>query len=211
MTSNNFKPAGKTAAFARSVILCLLLVAVTLAVYWPVMRCDFVNYDDPDYFTSNTHVLAGLTPGNVAWAFTTGHTSNWHPLTWLSLMLDVELFGPGPAGSAPHQPVVSSGQHGAAFSVAPATDRRRLAERVGGGAVCPASVARGIGGVDCGAQGCFEHVFRAAGVDCSMRAMRRSGRKSRNENRLQSRNHRLSTLDSRPLTIHWRFCFSRWA
>jgi Flp pilus assembly protein TadD len=100
MTSNNFKPAGKTAAFARSAILCLLLVGVTLAVYWPVMRCDFVNYDDPDYFTSNTHVLTGLTRGNVAWAFTTGFTSNWHPLTWLSLMLDVNVFGPGPAG--PH-------------------------------------------------------------------------------------------------------------
>jgi protein O-mannosyl-transferase len=100
MTPENFKPAGKTNVFARPVVLCLLLAAVTLAVYWPVTRCDFVNYDDPDYFTSNPHVLAGLTPGNVAWAFTTGHTGNWHPLTWLSLMLDVDLFGQGPAG--PH-------------------------------------------------------------------------------------------------------------
>ena len=53
MTSENFKSAGKTGVFAQPVVLCLLLVAVTLAVYWPVMRCDFVNYDDPDYFTSN--------------------------------------------------------------------------------------------------------------------------------------------------------------
>ncbi len=80
--------------------ICLLLVVVTLAVYWPVMRCGFVNYDDPDYFTSNTRVLAGLTPGNIAWAFTTGRTGYWHPLTWLSLMLDAELFGKGPFG--PH-------------------------------------------------------------------------------------------------------------
>jgi len=87
-------------ALACPVSLCLLLVAVTLAVYWPVVRCDFVNYDDPVYFTSNTRVLAGLTPVNVAWAFTTGHASNWHPLTWLSLMLDAQLFGRGPAG--PH-------------------------------------------------------------------------------------------------------------
>jgi Flp pilus assembly protein TadD len=100
MTSDNLKNAGKPSRFTHPAVLCLLLVAVTLAVYWPVTRCDFVDYDDPDYFTSNPRVLAGLTPGNVAWAFATGHTCNWHPLTWLSLMLDVDLSGPGPAG--PH-------------------------------------------------------------------------------------------------------------
>ncbi|MGA2243203.1 MAG: tetratricopeptide repeat protein [Verrucomicrobiota bacterium] len=88
-----------TRTLANPVCLCLLLAAMTLAVYWPVIHCDFVNYDDTDYFTSNTHVLAGLTPGNIAWAFTTWDTSNWHPLTWLSLMLDVDLFGQGPTGS----------------------------------------------------------------------------------------------------------------
>jgi tetratricopeptide (TPR) repeat protein len=87
-------------AFSRPGFLCLLLVAATLVVFWPVTRCDFVNYDDPDYFTSNSHVLSGLTSANVAWAFTTGHASNWHPLTWLSLMLDAELSGKNPAG--PH-------------------------------------------------------------------------------------------------------------
>ena len=87
-------------ALSNPVCLCLLLVAVTLAVYWPVTRYDFVNYDDPDYFSSNTHVQAGLTSDNVVWAFCTGYASNWHPLTWLSLMLDRELSGPGPAG--PH-------------------------------------------------------------------------------------------------------------
>jgi protein O-mannosyl-transferase len=78
----------------------ILLVAVTFLVFWPVTRAEFLNYDDPDYFTSNPHVLGGLTGGNIAWAFTTGHAGNWHPLTWLSLMLDVECFGKGPAG--PH-------------------------------------------------------------------------------------------------------------
>jgi Flp pilus assembly protein TadD len=100
MTSENFKPVGKTNVFAHPAVLCLLLVAVTLVVYWPVTRYDFVNYDDPDYFSSNTHVQAGLTSDNVVWAFCTGYASNWHPLTWLSLMLDRELSGPGPAG--PH-------------------------------------------------------------------------------------------------------------
>ena len=92
--------ASKFRNLSNPVVLCLLLVAVTLAVYWPVTSHDFVNYDDPEYFTSNTHVLTGLTPGNIAWAFTTGQAGNWHPLTWLSLMLDVALFGKGPAG--PH-------------------------------------------------------------------------------------------------------------
>jgi Flp pilus assembly protein TadD len=78
----------------------LLLAAVTLVVWWPVVHCDFLNYDDPDYFTNNSHVQGGLTRANVVWAFMTGHASNWHPLTWLSLMLDSQLFGKGPAG--PH-------------------------------------------------------------------------------------------------------------
>ncbi len=91
---------GKLRAIAKPVFICLLLAAGTLAVFWPVTGCDFVNFDDPDYFSSNVHVRAGLTWNGVAWAFRTVHASNWHPLTWLSLMLDAELFGKGPAG--PH-------------------------------------------------------------------------------------------------------------
>ena len=87
-------------AWSRPFFPCLLLAAMTLLVFWPVTRCDFINYDDPDYFTANPHVLSGLTSGGVHWAFTTGHASNWHPLTWLSLMLDVEWSGKNPAG--PH-------------------------------------------------------------------------------------------------------------
>ncbi len=79
--------------------ICMLLVAVTLAVYWPVLRFDFVNFDDPYYVESNVHVQTGLTLPTVAWAFSTKQTANWHPLTWLSLMLDVNLFGRGASGS----------------------------------------------------------------------------------------------------------------
>jgi Flp pilus assembly protein TadD len=86
--------------FASPMLIGGLLAAVTLIVFWPVTRCDFLNYDDPDYFTANHHVLSGLTPASFVWAFTTGHASNWHPLTWLSLMLDAQIFGKNPFG--PH-------------------------------------------------------------------------------------------------------------
>ena len=87
--------------FSRPVFFCLLLFATTLLIYWPATRCDFLNLDDSAYFTANPHVLSGLTRDNVIYAFTTGDTGNWHPLTWLSLMLDAGIFGPdNPAG--PH-------------------------------------------------------------------------------------------------------------
>ena len=79
--------------FSKPSLFCLLLIATTLFVFWPATRCDFLNYDDPDYFTSNPNVLSGLTSHNFIWAFTTGHAGNWHPLTWISLMLDAQVFG----------------------------------------------------------------------------------------------------------------------
>ena len=76
--------------------VCLLLALVTLDVYWPVTRHAFTNYDDPDYVSENSKVQSGLTLDGVKWAFTTGYAGNWHPLTWLSHMLDWQLFGPNP-------------------------------------------------------------------------------------------------------------------
>jgi Flp pilus assembly protein TadD len=80
--------------------VCVLLVVVVFLVFGQTLRYDFVNYDDDQYFYSNPHVKAGLTWSGVTWAFQTGYASNWHPLTWLSLMLDAQLFGTGAAG--PH-------------------------------------------------------------------------------------------------------------
>ena len=83
------------------VILCLLLAMVTLALYWPATSFEFINYDDTDYFVKNSHIQNGLGWNGILWAFGSAEASNWHPLTWLSLMLDVSLFGSGgPAG--PH-------------------------------------------------------------------------------------------------------------
>ncbi|HEX4824241.1 MAG TPA: tetratricopeptide repeat protein [Candidatus Polarisedimenticolaceae bacterium] len=73
------------------------LTAATVAVYAQTVGFDFAGVDDPTYVTKNPHVLGGLTPGNVAWAFRTFEASNWHPLTWISLMLDATIGGRSPA------------------------------------------------------------------------------------------------------------------
>ena len=70
-----------------------LLVAIDVIAYAPVVGYGLVEYDDQDYVADNPHVRAGITLRGVRWAFTTGHMANWHPLTWLSHMLDVQLFG----------------------------------------------------------------------------------------------------------------------
>ena len=74
--------------------ICLWLVLLTVLVYAPVFHTQFVGYDDPEYVTGNLHVLSGITLANLHWAFVTNHTANWHPVTWISLMLDSQLFGP---------------------------------------------------------------------------------------------------------------------
>jgi len=78
--------------------ICFALAAVTLLVYSPVLRHEFVNYDDPDYITNNAHVKAGLTWPGIIWAFQSTDARNWHPLTWISHMMDCQLFGLNPAG-----------------------------------------------------------------------------------------------------------------
>ncbi len=82
----------------RVVIYCLLLVAVTLAFYNPIVRNQFVDYDDLSYIVKNNHVLAGLTWDTVKWSFTTLRDGNWHPLSWLSHALDYQLFHLNPIG-----------------------------------------------------------------------------------------------------------------
>jgi tetratricopeptide (TPR) repeat protein len=85
---------------ARPLWTGALLAIITTVVYWPAVGFGYVNYDDPQFITTNPHVLGGLTWENVRWAFGTGLDGNWIPLTWLSYMLDVEWSGPTAAG--PH-------------------------------------------------------------------------------------------------------------
>jgi tetratricopeptide (TPR) repeat protein len=77
--------------------LCALVCVAAVVAYWPVVNASFlVSYDDELYVTRNQHVLSGPTPVNLAWAFSTFDTGNWHPLTWVSHMLDCRLFGVQP-------------------------------------------------------------------------------------------------------------------
>jgi protein O-mannosyl-transferase len=78
----------------RGVLLIgLLLAAMTLILYWPVQEFDFVNFDDDVFLGDNLPSYNGLSKEGLAWAFRTFHTGNWHPLTWMSHMADIEIYG----------------------------------------------------------------------------------------------------------------------
>jgi protein O-mannosyl-transferase len=83
----------------KTILLLAFLLAVgTFALYAPSLHSGFVNYDDPDYVTANAHIRQGLSWHNLAWAFTATSEANWHPLTWISHMADVQFFGLNPVG-----------------------------------------------------------------------------------------------------------------
>ena len=81
----------------RSIVLASLALC-TLWVYWPARNFSFVNYDDDEYIYNNPRVQSGLTLSNVRWALCTTSAANWHPVTWLSLMLDRDLYGQAAGG-----------------------------------------------------------------------------------------------------------------
>ena len=82
----------------RNPIACLLLAVVTLALYNPVTKHPFVNYDDDRYVAENPHIRQGLTADTFTWALTSTEQANWHPLTWMSHALDVSLYRLNPVG-----------------------------------------------------------------------------------------------------------------
>jgi protein O-mannosyl-transferase len=77
----------------RVMLISIVLAVMTLAAYWRVMGCGFVRYDDNFYITANPHISAGLTGENIRWALTAVDAANWHPLTWLSYLVDVAISG----------------------------------------------------------------------------------------------------------------------
>jgi tetratricopeptide (TPR) repeat protein len=82
----------------RFIAVSFVLFFGTLLLFSRTLSHGFLDLDDPDYVTQNNHVLNGLTPAGIHWAFTTGTAANWHPITWLSLMLDAQLYGNYPGG-----------------------------------------------------------------------------------------------------------------
>ncbi len=79
-------------------LICFFLALVTLTTFFSVVRSEFINFDDPDYVTENKIVQRGITSEGMAWAFRSGRTGNWHPVTWFSHMLDCQIYGLKPAG-----------------------------------------------------------------------------------------------------------------
>jgi protein O-mannosyl-transferase len=80
------------------IVSCLFLVIGTAALYSPVVRHPFVDFDDQYYVTNNAVIHAGLSWKVFLWSFNAGYAQNWHPLTWLSHALDCQLYGLKPAG-----------------------------------------------------------------------------------------------------------------
>jgi protein O-mannosyl-transferase len=78
--------------------VCLFLAAIIWVVFGQTLHHQFVNYDDDDYVYKNPEVTQGLTPQGIVWAFTHFYASNWHPLTWISHMLDCQFYGLNPGG-----------------------------------------------------------------------------------------------------------------
>jgi hypothetical protein len=88
----------------RTIVICGLLSVATLAAYWPATgpELQFVHLDDMDYAGENKMVRRGLTAEGISWALTSTNFANWFPVTWLSLMLDAELWGPEPEARGFH-------------------------------------------------------------------------------------------------------------
>jgi Flp pilus assembly protein TadD len=102
-------PGGEARRRRLTALLALLLALAAVLTFLPVAGNGFVNFDDDDYLLDNPRVREGLTWGGIRWALTATWSHNWHPLTWISHMADVSLFGLDPAG---HH-LVSAGVHAA--------------------------------------------------------------------------------------------------
>ena len=77
-------------------VVCLILTLAVAAIYGQTMNHEFINFDDDVYIYENPYIQDGLTKKNIKWAFTDAYGGNWHPLTWISHMLDIQLFGKNP-------------------------------------------------------------------------------------------------------------------
>jgi protein O-mannosyl-transferase len=96
--SSNGEQSRKLGNVRQLIGVCFALSVLIAFIYTQTKQFDFVNFDDDTYVYENQRVLGGLSVDNLAWAFTTTHAWNWHPLTWISYMVDVEIYKVGPRG-----------------------------------------------------------------------------------------------------------------
>ena len=102
MTAARLTPTPPPSARAQAFRICVLLAVITLAVYWPVTKYEFVNYDDGDFIANNPVIQAGLTTQGLAYAWHAEVARNWHPLTVLSHMLDCQFYGSEQTSAGKH-------------------------------------------------------------------------------------------------------------
>ena len=96
-------PTNHSSQPSRSRLVCLFLIFITLATFWQVRNFEFITCDDPVYVYANPHIRHGLTWEGIKWAFSAdlftdfSHSDYWQPVTWLSRMIDIQLFGLNPS------------------------------------------------------------------------------------------------------------------
>ncbi len=147
----------------RNVILCLLLVVATLALYNPVNHHPFVNYDDDRYVTENPPVHNGLGWDTIAWAFTSTEQGELASAYLVVARARLQPLSPEPDGTSLHQPADSHSQRGAVIPVVGIRNRSCWTEPVGVIAVCAPPYQRRVGGLGRRAQERPKHVFLSGG------------------------------------------------
>ena len=187
-------------------LMAVLLALVTIALYWPATRCDFVNFDDPDLCHRESSRSGRFDLGGGEMGVLQHGTSR------LLGAADVVVAHAGlPAlrfeslGTSSDQCAAARRQHRAGLSVAATDDRGDVAEPVGGGVVWVASAACGIGGLGGGTQGCAEHASSVCWRSVVMPATRKMSEASRKSERISQVQH------SGTGAFYWLAVFSRWA
>jgi protein O-mannosyl-transferase len=87
---------GKISKDGKTIIILMVLAVLTLMPFYQIKNHDFIHLDDPQYVATNIHIRNGVTEEAISWAFTSGYAGNWHPITWISHMADIQLFGLSP-------------------------------------------------------------------------------------------------------------------
>ena len=154
--------------FARhgaAAAVCGLLALLVAVVFGQTLWHDFLDMDDFEYVLNNPHVRERISIRGIAWAFTQRYAANWHPLTWISHMLDCQMYGLWAGGHHLTSVLLHAATAILLFLALRRMTGRLGVQRPGGGAVCRPSPAGGVGGLGGRAEGRVERlVLRAHAV-----------------------------------------------